>query len=171
METNFEDILRNNQPRIYRLVYSFLKNEHDTDEVVQNTFINAYRGFKNFRADSSVATWLTKIAVNNVRSYCRKRKLLSLFYIFDGEEKAAEIKDIRQNTEKEAENNIISRKVNKAIAALPARQKEVFIMKHLNGMSIAEIENILGISEGGVKSNIFKAVQNLRKSLEGINEM
>ena len=168
---NFDDILRNNQPRIYRLVYSFLKNEHDTDEVVQNTFINAYRGLKNFRADSSLETWLSKIAVNNVRSYCRKRKLLSLFYIFDGEEKAAEIKDIRQNTEKEAENNIINRKVNKAIAALPARQKEVFVMKHINGMSIAEIEKILGISEGGVKSNIFKAVQNLRKSLEGINEM
>ena len=168
METTFEEIVKKNQAMIYRIVYSFVKNEHDADEITQNTFINAYRGFKKFRFDSSVETWLTKIAVNSVRSYCRKKKFLSIFYAFDVEDRTTDFSDIRQNTERDVENSSTAKSVNRAINKLPPRQKEVFIMKHLNGMSISEIVNVLEISEGGVKSNIFKAVQNLRKYLEGI---
>ena len=168
METNFEEIVRSNQRRLYRLVYSFVRNEHDSDEIVQNTFVNAHRGFKHFRHDSSVETWLSRIAINSMRSYLRKKKLLSMFYIFDGEERAADFSDSRQNTERDAESNIVMKAVKEAISRLPARQKEVFVMKHINGMSISDIVGILGIAEGSVKANIFKAVQNLRKSLEGL---
>jgi len=168
METTFEEIIKKSQPKIYSIIYSFVKNKHDADEILQNSFINAYKGFKNFRFESSVETWLIKIAINAMRSYTRKKKLLSLFYIFDGEEKSAEINDPGQNTERRAEDSITGQIVNKAIKKLPPRQKEVFVMKHINGMSIAEIVNVLDISEGAVKANIFKAVQNLRKSLEGI---
>ncbi len=168
MEETFEDIVRRNQRRIYRLVYSFVRNEHDADEITQNAFVNAYRGFGHFRHDSSVETWLSKIAINCMRSYLRKKKMLSIFYVFDGEEKTADFSDSKQNTEREAESNTTMKAVNDAVNRLPARQKEVFVMKHINGMSISDITGTLGIAEGSVKASIFKAVQNLRKSLEGL---
>jgi len=170
METgSFEEIIRENQQKIYRVVFSLVRNEAETDEIVQQTFVQAFKAIKNFRGDASIGTWLTRIAINNARAYFRKRKFLS--FLYDSEGKAAEIRDDKQNTEKSAESEATKEKVKRAIAKLPARQKEVFVLKHIDGLSIAEISKVLGIAEGTVKANIFKAIKNLKKNLEVLDEM
>lgn len=166
---NFNEIIKKHQQKIYAVVFAMVKNEAETDEIVQQTFVNAFKCLKKFRGDSSMETWLVKIALNNTKSYFRKRKFLSFFY--DNEGKAADIKDETQNTEKAAENEAVKKGVAKALAKLPFRQKEVFVMKHLNGFSITEISQALNIAEGSVKANIFKAIKNLQKHLEDFNEM
>ncbi|MDO8734361.1 MAG: sigma-70 family RNA polymerase sigma factor [Elusimicrobiota bacterium] len=170
METdNFNEIIKVHQQKIYAVVFAMVRNEADTDEIVQQTFISAFKGLKKFRSESSIETWLVKIALNNTRTYFRKGKFLSFFY--DNEGKAADIKDETQNTEKAAENEAVKKGVAKAIAKLPFRQKEVFVMKHLNSFSIKEISQVLNIAQGSVKANIFKAIKNLQKHLEDFNEV
>src|SRR3989339_105988 len=172
VQESFEDVIAKHQKKIYRIVFSFVKNEADTDEIVQQTFFNAFKSYKNFEGRSSVETWLIRIAINNVRTHFRKRKFFSIFQVFsDAEEEIKELKDNSRSAEEVFKNKMISDKVNKAIGNLPARQKEVFVMKHLNGLQISEIAGILGIAEGSVKANIFKAMNNLRKLLGGIDEM
>jgi len=166
---NFNEIIKAHQQKIYRIVFSLVRNEAETDEIVQQTFILAFKCLKKFRGDSSIETWLIRIALNNTRTYFRKRKFLSFFYDVDG--KTEDIKDETQNTEKAVENEAVKKRIAKALTKLPFRQKEVFVMKHINGLSITEISIILGIAEGSVKANIFKAIKNLRKYLEDFNEM
>lgn len=167
---NFNDIIREHQDKIYRLVFSLVRNESAADEIVQNTFISAYKNIKKFRHQSSLSTWLSRIAINNTRNHYRKRKFFSLFYNND-DENPVEIEDVSQNIEKDVERNAIMKKVQNAIDSLPRRQKEVFIMKHIQGMDIAHISEILEISAGSVKANIFKSVRNMRKNLGGIDEL
>ncbi len=170
METdNFNEIIKKYQQKIYAVVFAMVRNEAETDEIVQQTFLNAFKGLKKFRGGSSVETWLVKIAMNNTRTYFRKRKFLSFFY--DNEGKTADIKDDTQNTEKAVENEAVKKRIAKALTKLPFRQKEVFVMKHLNGFSIAEISQVLNIAQGSVKANIFKAIKNLQKYLEDYDEM
>jgi RNA polymerase sigma-70 factor (ECF subfamily) len=171
MDSNFDDIIRDYYSKIYRFVYSFVRNEHDADDIVQNVFINAHKGIEKFRGDSSLYTWLTRIAINGVKSHYRKKKLYSLFQQSEEGDIMNEPRDDSQNTERSAETNILLGKVGRAIGDLPMRQKQVFVMKHINGMSIAEIVDVLRIPEGSVKSNIFKAVRNLRKYLGGTDEV
>ncbi|MDD5686679.1 MAG: sigma-70 family RNA polymerase sigma factor [Elusimicrobia bacterium] len=171
VETNFEEIIKKYQQKIYRIVFSLVGNEADTDEIVQKTFVNAFKNINYFKEKSLIDTWLIKIAVNNVRIHFRKRKFLSLFYVFGNGDEISEIRDAAQNTEKTIEDNIIAKVVSKAIKKLPERQKEVFVMKHINRMSISEISQVLSIAEGSVKSNIFKAINNLKKYLEDFNEI
>ncbi|MFH0947892.1 MAG: RNA polymerase sigma factor [Elusimicrobiota bacterium] len=161
---DFSEIIKRYQQKIYQVVFSLVRNEVDADEIVQQTYVCAYKGLKNFRGDASIETWFIRIALNNVRSYFRKRKILSFFYDADG--KTEDIEDGTQNTEKAVENEAAKKTVDRAIYKLPFRQKEVFVMKHLNGLSINQISEVLGIAEGSVKSNIFKAIKNLKKYLE-----
>ncbi|MFA5780476.1 MAG: sigma-70 family RNA polymerase sigma factor [Elusimicrobiota bacterium] len=166
---NFNEIIKAHQQKIYAVVFSMVRNEAETDEIVQQTYVNAFKGLKKFRGDSSIETWLIKIAINNTRTYFRKRKFLSFFY--DNEGRTADIKDDTQNTEKAVENEAVKNRIAKAITKLPFRQKEVFVMKHLNGFSIAEISQVLNIAQGSVKANIFKAIKNLQKYLEDFDEV
>ncbi|MEW6556319.1 MAG: sigma-70 family RNA polymerase sigma factor [Elusimicrobiota bacterium] len=165
---NFDEIIKKHQQKVYAVVFAIVRNEADTDEIVQQTFVNAFRGLKKFRGNSSIETWLVRIALNNTKLYFRKRKFLSFFYDADG--KTADIKDEKQNTEKDAEQDVLKKTVDKAIKKLPFRQKEVFVMKHLNNFSITEISQTLGIAEGSVKANLFKALKNLKKYLEDFDE-
>ncbi|MBN1383781.1 MAG: sigma-70 family RNA polymerase sigma factor [Elusimicrobia bacterium] len=171
VENSFEEIIEKYQQKIYKIVFSFINNETDTDDIVQQTFVNAFKGYKHFKGKASVETWLIRIAVNNVKSFFRKKKFLSLFYIFGDQEIPVDIKDGSPSVESVVENKMISKAVNKAIEQLPSRQKEVFILKHIDGLSISEIAQILDIAEGSIKANIFKAVNNLRKSLGGVYEV
>ncbi|MFH1540819.1 MAG: sigma-70 family RNA polymerase sigma factor [Elusimicrobiota bacterium] len=178
---DFNEIIKKHQQKVYAVVFSLVRNDVETDEIVQQTFVCAFKGLKNFRGDASIETWIIRIALNNVRSYFRKRKFLSFFYpsisemtlrksgVYDADGKTEDIKDDTQNTEKAVENEAVKKIINTAIDKLPSRQKEVFVMKHLNSFSITKISQVLNIAEGSVKANIFKAIKNLKKYLEGYN--
>lgn len=165
-EQEFEQIIKENQQAVYSVVFGFLKNAAETEEIVQSTFVKAYKGIKNFCNKSSIRTWLIRIAINNVKNYYRKKKFLSIFSYSADDEVYSEPIDTGSDIEDNVSRRMLMNKINKAIERLPERQREVFVMKHFNGMSISEIGAILSISAGSVKANIFKAVRNLRKYLE-----
>jgi len=132
----------------------------DADDVVQNTFIKAWKSLPNFRGDSQLYTWLYRIATNEALSFLKKKKK-HLFQSIDSVSFELESKvDSSYFTGTE-----IEKKLQKAILTLPTKQRLVFNMKYFDELKYDEISEILGTSVGALKANYHHAKQKIEKYL------
>ena len=132
----------------------------DADDVVQNTFIKAWKALPNFRGDSQLYTWLYRIATNEALSFLKKKKK-HLFQSIDSLSFQLEFKvDSSYFTGTE-----IEKKLQKAILTLPTKQRLVFNMKYFDELKYDEISEILGTSVGALKANYHHAKQKIEKYL------
>lgn len=154
----FEQIVRENQNKIYAVCLNMLKNPHDAQDAAQETFLKAYSSIDGFRGESSVATWLTKIAVRCCLDMLRARQ--DTVDIDDEYNLAAE-----ETTESVSEKNARISQVRRAVAMLPKEMRTMVVLRDIEGYSYEEIAKMLRISEGTVKSRIFRAREKLRKIL------
>ena len=145
-------------------------NAAAADDITQEAFIAAWRHLGGFRGESSLKTWLFRIAANKVRSYWRWRKLRAWVGLSDrgGEEDGASLEDLLPDDpagrpEQAAQAAELERRVQAAISALPPRQREVAVLR-AQGLALAEIGETLGMAEGTVKAHWFEA----RKKLAGL---
>ncbi len=158
----FETLMNRYRKEVYRLSYRLTGNHHDADDIAQNTFIKAYLSLKKFKGKSSFKTWIYMIALNTAKSFHakankeRKRELPIL-----GEIRA-------DNTEgKRTEEGLYKRNIiERALKSMPARQKEVLILKFFHGMKHVEIARTLRISPGAAKANLFHALRFLKDKIE-----
>jgi len=158
----FAKLVNRYKERIFLVVLRIVRNRDEAKDLAQEAFIKAYRNRQTFRADSSFYTWVYRIAVN-----------LSLNYINRNRERLAEsIEDsdasnfsVEPDTKVEQEE--FKKTIDNAIKELPARQRTVFILRHYEEKSHAEIAELLSITEGAVKANYHQAIQKL-KGLLGI---
>ncbi|MBI5025914.1 MAG: RNA polymerase sigma factor [Nitrospirae bacterium] len=171
----FNELVERYKRMGFSLAYNMVGSIEDAEDVSQEAFAIVYTKIKGFRGDCSFKTWFYRIIINLCRKHYRKNKFASIISlnIFPDtdEEKTIEIK-AKDNVERE----LLSRQLNSAITAavrkLPAKQREVFVMKHLRGMKIHEISEVLNCAEGTVKAHLFRAVKGLQKRLKGFyNEM
>jgi RNA polymerase sigma-70 factor (ECF subfamily) len=171
----FEDFVKAYQKRIYRLAYTLLRDPAEADGATQDVFVKAYRALGAFKGESAFETWLTRIAINTVRDVVRRRKPVVLFSELhgDGEEDGPEIPaslDPADGTS--AERDLMSREIRRrladALVTLSPRQRAVFVMKHYEERSIAEIGAATGLDEGTIKSHLFRAARKLRERLEDL---
>lgn len=154
----FEKLVRENQNRIYAVCLNTLKNPHDAQDAAQETFIKAYSALANFRGESSVSTWLTKIAVRCCLDMLRlRRENVDIDEAFD---LASE-----QTTESTAEKNAAVAAVRKGVAMLPDEMRTVIVLRDIEGYSYEEIGKMLKMTAGTVKSRIFRAREKLKKIL------
>lgn len=171
----FEYFVKTYQKRIYRLVYTLLRDPAEADGATQDVFVKAFRALAAFKGESAFETWLTRIAINTVRDVVRRRRPVILFSELygDGEEDGPEIPaalDPADGTS--AERDLMSREIRRRIAdalvSLSPRQRAVFVMKHYEERSIAEIGAATGLDEGTIKSHLFRAARKLRERLEDL---
>jgi RNA polymerase sigma-70 factor, ECF subfamily len=171
----FEYFVKAYQKRIYRLAYTLLRDPAEADGATQDVFVKAYRALGAFKGESAFETWLTRIAINTVRDVVRRRKPVVLFSELhgDGEEDGPEIPaslDPADGTS--AERDLMSREIRRrladALVTLSPRQRAVFVMKHYEERSIAEIGAATGLDEGTIKSHLFRAARKLRERLEDL---
>jgi RNA polymerase sigma-70 factor (ECF subfamily) len=171
----FEYFVRTYQKRIFRLAYTLLRNPVDADGATQDVFVKAYRGLPEFKGESAFETWLTRIAINTVRDLVRRRKPVVSFSELHGQddEDGAEIPshlDPADGTspERDLMARDIRRRLAAALESLSPRQRAVFVMKHYEERSIAEIGAATGLDEGTIKSHLFRAARKLRQRLEDL---
>jgi RNA polymerase sigma-70 factor (ECF subfamily) len=171
----FEYFVRTYQKRIFRLAYTLLRNPVDADGATQDVFVKAYRGLPEFKGESAFETWLTRIAINTVRDLVRRRKPVLSFSELHGQddEEGAEIPshlDPADGTspERDLMARDIRRRLAAALVSLSPRQRAVFVMKHYEERSIAEIGAATGLDEGTIKSHLFRAARKLRQRLEDL---
>jgi len=164
-------LVEEHQRQVYSLALRLTGNAAAADDITQETFISAWRHLKGFRGDSSLKTWLLRIAANKVRSYWRWKKLRSWVGLGarneDGEGAALEDllpDDPAGRPEQAALAADLERRVQKAINLLPPRQREVAALR-AQGLALAEIGETLGMAEGTVKAHWFEARRKLEVSL------
>jgi RNA polymerase sigma-70 factor (ECF subfamily) len=167
----FRVLVEQHSRAIFRLAFRMTGNEQDAEDVVQETFLRAYKQLDKYEARSSFSTWLFRIASNYSLDLIRMRKRHE-----DRRERGAEEeKDILQtipgNTpgpDRIVYSSQVQDRVNEALNELSPQERTAFVLRHFEGMSIDEIGEALGTGTNATKHSIFRAVQKLRKSLEPV---
>lgn len=170
----FVAIMERYRSKIFTVTLGLLRNHADAEEVTQDTFIRAHRGLANFRGDSSLATWLYRIAVNLARNrywyFFRRRRHDSLSLDFPLTEESSAtfadlVADTIQDPAQETATTEFSDLVNECMGRLDARHREILTLRNILNRSYEEIADTLGINVGTVKSRIARARENLRRLL------
>ena len=143
-------------------------NLEDAKDVLQEAFIKVYLKLAEFKGQARFSTWFYRIVVNCAFDLLRKRKAArKMFtpYFIDEEGKPQDFPDRRYEPRKIALNYELAQGIEKNIEALPEKQKISFTLKHLNGLSNAEISEVLRCSVSTVKVHLFRATRALRGKL------
>jgi RNA polymerase sigma-70 factor, ECF subfamily len=157
---------------IYRVAMKMLENPQDAEDVLQETFIKAYRGLKNFDGRSKVSTWLYRIATNEALMVLRRgrKPTISIDEPYQEEEELAEPRQIIDwccLPEAELMTLEARQHLDQAIDLLPPSLRVVFVLRDLEGLSTAEAGEVLNLSETAVKTRLSRARLRLRETLSG----
>lgn len=160
----FRELLEQYQERLYWQIRNIVKDHDDTDDVLQNTFLKIFRNIKNFKGESKLFSWMYRIATNEAITFLNKKaKKLKL----SSEELQQQILD-NLETDVYFEGDEIQLNLQKAIAALPQKQQQVFNMKYFQELKYREISDILGTSEGALKASYHIATKKIEEYLKGV---
>jgi RNA polymerase sigma-70 factor (ECF subfamily) len=159
----FDLIVERHRRSVYLLCYRFVSNHEDASDLSQDVFLRAYRGLGRFRGQSSLATWLYRIAVNVcLNRVGAKTPLGKLTEPID----EREFPDVRAESAPERLlRDERGTRVREAIARLPRKQRTTLILRMYHEMPHQQIAQVLGSSVGAVKANFFHALGNLKKLL------
>ena len=156
------------QKRFYRLAYGYLHEQEEALDAVQEAFIKIYRARATWEPRANPFTWAYRIVANHCIDILRKRRG-GTYSIDDGEE--GETREIHDRTAIDPLQAQVDREeaeiVRDAISKLPARQREILILRHYEGLSLQEIAEAQSCALGTVKSSLHRALANLKAILEG----
>jgi RNA polymerase sigma-70 factor (ECF subfamily) len=163
-ENAFNRLVIKHQKSIYWHARRLLGNHMDADEVTQEVFLSMYGNLKKFNFDSALSTWLFKITFNKSVNHLRKRKVKKFLFLDDDEVKEmSNNENIVENFEAKEKLE----KIDKILNQLPIKQREVFILRRLQGLKYKEISEITGKSEGALKANYFHALKKITELTDG----
>src|ERR1035441_5363780 len=173
-ESAFLEIMGRHRSRVFAAAMGLLHNHADAEEITQDTFIRAHRGLARFRCDSSLATWLHRIAFNLSRNRCKyysyrcRHSTLSLDCSLSDDKRATVSESIASDAPdpvREAMVGEFSALVNVCMDRLSPRQREILALRHGSHKTYGDIAQKLGISIGTVKSRLARAREKLRALL------
>ena len=165
----FGEIMRRNNQRLFRAARGVTGTDWEAEEVVQDAYVSAFRALGTFREEGALATWLTRIVINEACNRVRgRREMLPLSELDDNT-----MGDIIQfpglaidvDPERQAALGEIRTLLEGAIDALPSPFREVFILRHVEGMSTEETARVLSIGEETVKTRLHRARTRLQHAL------
>jgi RNA polymerase sigma-70 factor (ECF subfamily) len=157
----FDLIVERHRRHVYQLCYRFVGNHEDAADLSQDVFVRAFKGLHRFKGDSSIGTWLHRIAVNAcLNRVSQKRPPLEALTGMDRASEA-EVDALTAVTRLETAGA-----VRRAIGQLPPKQRATVVLRIYQELSHEEIARILGSSVGAAKANFFHALGNLRKLMK-----
>jgi len=164
----FREIVEAHSRNVFGLAYRMTGNTGDAEDVVQETFLRAYRGIGRFQGTSEVSTWLHRIAANCAVDLLRRRRNPAGAGARPLEDLAADSSAERERTpgpEESAWGSEIDGRVRTSLRRLSSMERIAFTLRHIEGRSIGEIARVLGIRAGATKNCVFRAVAKLREDL------
>jgi len=167
----FDELVRKHYQRLYGLVYNMTSNREDTHDLLQDIFSKAYRSLKRFRGKSSFYTWIYSISVNMSLNFLKKRNRRRAMSLDDVDSGIQHDKDFIELTSKsdpvrETGLNELQVRLNDALQELSEDHRTVVVLYDIQGVPHKEISNILGVSEGTVRSRLHYAHKQLQNFLE-----
>src|SRR5215471_13422768 len=170
-EGAFRIIMQRHNRRLYRCARSIMRDDNEAEDIVQEAYVKTFSNLASFRGDSSLATWLTRIALNEALARIRRRPTVELDALDTNDRGKAEIIPfplMAKNTDPErtAAQLEIRRLIERAIDGLPEPFRIVFVMREIEDMSVEEAANFLGLRQSTVKTRLHRARRLLRKALD-----
>jgi len=168
----FRLLVERHSGAIFRLAFRMTGNESDAEDVVQETFLRAYRGLDQFEGRADFGTWLHRVAVNCALDHLRrvKRREEEFHAVSSADSEEDDVLSAVPSGGPGPERLLLSAelqvRIAGAMAALSDRERAAFVLRHFEGCSIAEIGKVLNLRGGAVKNTIFRAVQKLREALQ-----
>lgn len=157
------------ESKIYNLALRYLGNREDAMDASQEVFLRVFRFLPGFQEESGFSTWIYRIGVNVCKDMLIKqnrRNEQSLEMDDEDEDsRTMDLVDCRYSPEQILENAELREMLLSAIAALPGQQREVIILRDIQGLSYEEISRVLSLESGTVKSRLSRARETLRKKL------
>ena len=160
-EIAFNQLVSKYQERLYWHIRKIVIDHEDCDDVLQNTMIKVWRSMSDFRADSSLYTWLYRIATNEALSFLKQKKRRTFAPWEEVENKMSETLE----SDPWFNGNDIQLKLQQAILKLPEKQRLVFNMKYFDGMKYEDMAEVLGTSVGALKASYHHAVKKIENML------
>jgi RNA polymerase sigma-70 factor (ECF subfamily) len=158
----FEILMRRHNQRMYRMARAILRVDDEVEDVLQQSYLNAYQHLDQFSGESQFSTWLTRIVLNEALG--RRRKRAPLFT--EGEEVMFSLVDNKtRDPEQQAASSELRSVLENEVSSLPDSFRVVFIMRDVEGLSTSETATCLGVSEDLVKTRLHRARTMLRDNL------
>jgi RNA polymerase sigma-70 factor (ECF subfamily) len=170
----FEALTGRYERRVYSLAWRILQHEQDAEDVTQQTFLSALENISGFRGESSFSTWLLRIATHAALKIIRKRKGLDTVSLdaplpdSDGVDSLSRpdfIADWRQSPAELVHRNEVRRLLDEALGELDPKHRLVFLLRDVEGLSVRETAEALGLSEANTKVRLLRARLQLRERL------
>lgn len=173
---NFDELVLTHKDKVFNLCYRFLGDYEEANDCAQETFVKVYRSLKGFRRESSVSTWIYRIAVNTCKNrltsahYRGSKHMVRLDEPKETEdgERAVEIAGRSLSPAAELDRKEKGELIQEAINSLPPDQRVVAVLRDVEGLSYDEISETTGYNLGTVKSKLARARQELREKLKGL---
>jgi len=167
-ERAFGGLVSRYETKVYSLALKMIRNPEDAEDVLQDTFLRAYRGIKSFRGHSTFSTWIYRITANSALMRLR-RKQLPIVSIEDAEERDApvNIADWAPGPVEQLLSRETQQVMGQAIEELPPEFRQVFVLRDIEELSNAEVAEILELSVAAVKSRLHRARLKVRDRLAG----
>ena len=160
-DKDFNSLVEQYSEQLYWHIRGIVGSHEDADDLLQETFVKVWRALSDFRGESAVSTWLWRIATNEALGFLRKKKVRA----------ALQFQSLDALAERTIDNDPwfngdeAERKLAKAIAKLPDKQKAVFCMRYYEDLPYEEIAEITGTSVGALKASYHIAQKKIREEL------
>lgn len=172
-ETAMRVIVRRHNQQLFRVARSILREDSEAEDVVQATYVSAFTNLTSFRNESQLATWLTRIALNEALGRLRKARRTTALEELDMPSRSGDANLLHlpasisaPDPEAEAARNQARRLLERAVDRLPLTFRPVFILRDVQGMNIEETASLLDLRPETVKTRLFRARKLMREAIE-----
>lgn len=167
----FRVLVERHATAVFRLAYRMTGNETDAEDMVQETFLRAWREIPKFDGRAAFGTWLHRICANRTVDFLRSRNRWQTVGPDSQDEEYDPFRNLASDLpspERIARSSQASEMLAPAMAALSEIERAAFVMRHYEGLAIEEISRSLGVQPGAARHSIFRAVRKLRRALEPV---
>ena len=173
-EKAFAEIVLHYQKKVFNIAYRMLGNMEEAKDLAQEVFISVFESIKGLREEAKFDTWLTQVTLNHCRNrwkYLRRRRYFNSDSLDDPLETEdgtipRPIYDPTENPETLYEKKVIQQVIQRGLLKLREDQRELIVLRDLQGFSYEEIGKMFGLPEGTIKSKLHRARADLKETLE-----
>lgn len=165
----FASLIERHAPAIVNVAYRMVGNRTDAEDLAQETFLAAFKALSTFRSDAKFSTWLYRIASNKCMDWLRAKRPGGGAQDVDADEWLDHYHVEQQTPERLLAQSQVALALDEAIQRLPLLYREAFILKHVEGLSYEEMQEIVGVSGDTLKMRVYKGRLQLSRELAALD--
>lgn len=168
----FRQLYDTHRETVYRLAYRYVRSRQDAEDIMQDTFIKAFRGLQSFnrKNDAAFSSWLSRICINNALDLIRKKKRRKIDRFIPLAKVETGLVSAGRSPEQAAQSEQARRLMSQAIQSLSPKQQIIFDLRYGQHQAIKEIAACMNCSESSIKTHLFRLMSKLRQQLKPILE-